>query len=92
MRLTLAFVALVGAPALAADEAPREPSLAAADAGCANAKLHTVDRDQPLSAHPMNQEPGARLEIAVLHTEGGCVKPIVVGENIGAPSPAPERR
>ncbi|HVJ00298.1 MAG TPA: hypothetical protein VM657_14665 [Sphingomonas sp.] len=86
MRIALAtLIALAAAPA-AATERPAPDPATKTGAVCPNADIHRVGRDKPLGAHPLTQEPGARQEIAVLHTENGCVKPIVVGEDIGGPS------
>ena len=54
---------------------------------CPDAKLHEVKRDTPVTMHPLNQEPGAKQEIAVLHYDARhCVKPIVVRDNVGGKS------
>ena len=82
MRLPfVALAVLIAAPALAFDRPPpAEP--------CPNAKLHQADRDRPVRARPLDQEPNARQEIAVLYTAGGCVRPIVVRDNVGGSYPA----
>lgn len=86
MRLALVLLPLTAAPALAHDEPPaRGP--AKANAGvCENSTIHQADRNAPVRAHPLGEEPGARQEIAVLRSIDGCIKPIVVREDVGGKS------
>ncbi|MBY8826767.1 hypothetical protein [Hephaestia mangrovi] len=54
---------------------------------CPEAKITDARRDQPVKAHPLNREPGAKQEIAVLHYDADhCVKPIVVRDDVGGKS------
>lgn len=34
--------------------------------------------------HPLGREPNATQVLAVLRTEGGCIKPVVVSDSVGA--------
>jgi hypothetical protein len=82
MRILLCLLPLVIAAAPIADT----PSDTAAGK-CPNAKLSEAKRDEPVTAHPLNKEPGAKQEIAVQRTdENGCVQPIVVRDNVGGAS------
>ncbi|MGN6269039.1 MAG: hypothetical protein ACTHM0_04000 [Sphingomonas sp.] len=54
---------------------------------CLDAKLHEAKRDTAVTVHPLNREPGAKQEIAVLHYDARrCVEPIVVRDNVGGKS------
>jgi hypothetical protein len=86
MRLALVLLPLIAAPALAHDEPPARASAKSGAGVCENSKIHQADRNVPVRAHPLGQEPGARQEIAVLRSIDGCIKPIVVREDVGGKS------
>ena len=81
MRILACLLPLLVAATPIADTPP------AATAGkCPSAKLSEAKRDKPVTAHPLNQEPGAKQEIAVQKMDAhGCVQPIVVRDNVGGP-------
>lgn len=86
MRLALMLLPLIAAPVLAHDE-PSRSLHGKADAGvCENSKIHQADRNAPVRVHPLGEEPGARQEIAVLRSIDGCIKPIIVREDVGGES------
>ena len=86
MRIALVLLPLIAAPALARDEPPKPPPAKADAAACENPKLHQAEHDAPVRAHPLDQEPGARQEIAVVRAIDGCITPIIVRENVGGES------
>ena len=82
MRFLLCLLPLVVAAAPVSDLPPD-----AAVGKCPNAKLSEAKRATPVKAHPLDREPGATQEIAVQRTDAnGCVKPIVVRDNVGGES------
>jgi hypothetical protein len=51
---------------------------------CPDMAASQAKRDRPVMVHPLDQEPGAKQEIAVLHYDANhCVKPIVVRDDVG---------
>lgn len=86
MRLALVLLPLIAAPALAHDEPSARPSVGANVGVCENSELRQADRQAPVRVHPLGQEPGARQEIAVLRSIDGCIKPIIVREDVGGES------
>jgi hypothetical protein len=82
MRFLVCLLPLLVAAAPIAETPPD------ATAGkCPNAKLSQAKRDKPVTAHPLDREPGAKQEIAVQRTDAkGCVKPIVVRDDVGGDS------
>jgi hypothetical protein len=73
---------------LAVAAAPIADTLPEANVGkCPSAELSQAKRDKPVTVHPLNKEPGAKQEIAVLHYDtNNCIKPIVVRDNVGGAS------
>ena len=87
MRILLCLLPLaVIAAAPASDHNPVK--IVISDRTCPAAAFTPAADKAPLRTHPLNDEPGARQEIAVLRTGlDGCPKPIVVRENVGGKSP-----
>ncbi|MGN6279309.1 MAG: hypothetical protein ACTHM8_11380 [Sphingomonas sp.] len=79
MRILLCLL-----PFAAIASAPVSDRLPAGDVGkCPDVKITDAKRDKPVTVHPLNQEPGAKQEIAVLHYDANhCVKPIVVRDDV----------
>lgn len=71
--LTLLLAALVQSPAPPPPPAPK----------CENAGVHPAGRTAPARIRPLTEEPLAREEKAVVYSEGACVKPIVVRDQVG---------
>lgn len=51
---------------------------------CQRAAVRKVDMDGAALVHDLTQEPPADAVAAVLYTEGGCARPIVVSRGIGS--------
>jgi len=82
MRILICLLPLVIAAAPLSDPQPD-----ASVGKCPNAKLDEAKRTRPVRVHPLNKEPGARQEIAVLRYDANhCIKPIVVRDNVGGTS------
>ncbi|HEU4961318.1 MAG TPA: hypothetical protein VFT56_13030 [Sphingomonas sp.] len=78
MRILTCLLPLAAVAAAPVD-APPKP--------CPTTQLSPADQHKPVTAHPLNREPGAKLEIAVQRTDAdGCVRPIVVRDNVGGKS------
>lgn len=82
MRFLICLLPLAVAAAPIADTPPDT------DVGkCPKSKLSEAKRAQPVTVHPLNKEPGATQEIAVLHYDANhCITPIVVRDNVGGKS------
>ena len=81
MRLVLLLAALA-APAAAADRAP----IASSKPACQNPTTTLVDGKAPRAGvHPLDQEPPAKQVLTVMRTINGCVKPVIVREDVGQP-------
>jgi hypothetical protein len=79
MRLLACLVPLI---ALAASPVPK-PS-----GRCPAITAQTAKNGAKPLVHSLADEPGARQEIAVQRVDGnGCVKPVIVRENIGGTAP-----
>ncbi|MDV5822717.1 hypothetical protein [Sphingobium naphthae] len=59
-----------------------------ADPVCQNSKPHKVKQAAEPAAQPMGTLPPADQIKAVLHSENGCEKPVIVRRNVGAKPPA----
>ena len=81
MRVVL-LLALVATPAVAADR----PGVSPAKPVCQNPTASHVEGKMPrASVHPLGQEPAAKQVLTVMRTVDGCVKPVVVRDDIGQP-------
>ena len=87
MRILLCLLCLLPLAAVAATDAGDDARLKSAAAPCPKLAITPAEAAKPPSVHPLTEEPGARQEIAVQHTDAnGCVQPIVVRENVGGKS------
>ncbi len=85
--LALGLVALLPGTA-AAQTAPaiQRPAIRAAapiKPICQDTRPRQAQSPAPARIHPMTQEPNANEYLAVLRTERGCSKPVIVREDIG---------
>lgn len=81
MRILACLLPLAAIAAVPPGKAPPNPKT------CPGTAVSLVDQHKPVGAHPLGQEPGARQEIAVQRTDAdGCVRPIVVRDNVGGNS------
>jgi len=82
MLVVATLIAIAGA-------SPPAPMLkgraAGAGAVCQTAEQKPVDERGASRPRALGQEPRAKEIKAVLYTEGGCIKPIVVRDQISAP-------
>ena len=78
MRVVL-LLALLTTPAVAA-ERPASPGKPL----CRNPAARFVDGKAPRAGvHPLGQEPPAKQVLTVMRRVDGCVKPVVVREQVG---------
>lgn len=81
MRISILMTALA-LPALAM-AAQSDPS-PDAEPICRDPKVHRADQSKaPLRAEPLDRQPLGNQEKAVMYREDGCLKPIMVRENVG---------
>jgi hypothetical protein len=79
MRIALLLV-LAAAPVGAADRPlPSKPPCTHPGTDLAAGKAPRV------GVHPLNQEPAAKQVLTVMRSIDGCVKPVVVREDLGQP-------
>jgi hypothetical protein len=81
MRLPILPLALLAVPA-AASGLP-QGTLAAQSPACRSARLQPAAADASARIRPLAEEPPATQVLALLHTEGGCSKPIPVRAKVG---------
>jgi hypothetical protein len=82
MLIVATLIAIAGASPPAT---PLKGGTASAGSVCQTVEQKPVDVRGASQPRTLAQEPPAREIKAVLHTEGGCIKPIVVRDQVGAP-------
>lgn len=80
--MALAVVALLSAT-VTAQTAPVTRVAAPIKPLCQNTQRWFAQSPTVARVHPMTQEPNASEFLAVLRTERGCSKPVIVREDIG---------
>src|SRR4051812_25108723 len=82
LRMEVAMIALLLAAQVAALE-PAAPPRASQSGACGYSPVQKVaDRDAAV-ARKLGDLPKAHHEIAVMRTEGGCPRPVIVRYNVG---------
>ncbi|MBO9669931.1 MAG: hypothetical protein J7485_05395 [Sphingobium sp.] len=82
MLLFAAAIIAAATPVQRAATPQKAPVLTGAPV-CQQAAIQKVGKAGKRGAHKLSQEPSAKELKAVLYTEGGCAKPLVVRDQVG---------